>query len=86
MGADPGRLRIGLLTAAPFGLPVDPICAAGARAAAGAFEGLGHTVTEVDLDIPDLFLESFLQVVNSGLADYEGIDWDRVEPHLTRAV
>ena len=34
------------------------------------------------LDVPDEFLPSFLNVVNSGLADYEGIDWDRVEPHI----
>lgn len=44
VGRDPGRLRIGLLDRNPRGLPIDPECAAGARAAAGLLESLGHTV------------------------------------------
>lgn len=82
VGADPGRLRIGLAEEAPFGLPVDPACAAAARRAAAALEELGHDVEQVSLDVPDEFLPAFLNVVNSGLADYEDIDWDRVEPHI----
>jgi amidase len=82
VGADPGQLRIGLAVEAPFGLPVDPECAAAARRAAAALEELGHHVEPVGLDVPDEFLPAFLNVVNSGLADYENIDWDRVEPHI----
>jgi amidase len=82
VGADPGRLRVGLAVEAPFGLPVDPVCVAAAQRAAAALEELGHDVEHVSLDVPDEFLPAFLNVVNSGLADYEGIDWDRVEPHI----
>jgi Asp-tRNA(Asn)/Glu-tRNA(Gln) amidotransferase A subunit family amidase len=45
VGADPGRLRIGVLAEDPSGAaPVDPGCAAAARAAADALSGLGHDV------------------------------------------
>jgi amidase len=46
VGADPGALRIGVMSAnAPAGLvPVDPACAAAADAAAALLESLGHTV------------------------------------------
>jgi amidase len=47
VGADPGRLRIGLLAGAPReGVRVDPECAEAARRAALALEGLGHRVEE----------------------------------------
>jgi amidase len=81
VGADPGRLRIGLLEQAPFGLELDPVCAAAAREAATALEGLGHRVDGVTFDVPPESLVAFLSVVNSGLADYD-VDWDRVEPHI----
>jgi amidase len=81
VGAETGRLRIGLLEQAPFGLPMDPVCVAAAREAASAFERLGHTVAPASLDVSDEFLQAFLNVVNSGLADYDA-DWDRVEPHI----
>jgi len=82
VGADPGQLRVGLAVEAPFGLPVDPACVTAARKTATALEELGHHVEPVGLDVPDEFLPAFLNVVNSGLADYENIDWDRVEPHI----
>lgn len=44
VGADPGRLRIGVLDHDPRGLEIDPACAEGARAAARLLEGLGHHV------------------------------------------
>lgn len=43
---DPGRLRIGLLTALPDGPDVHPDCAGAARAAAVLCERLGHEVVE----------------------------------------
>jgi amidase len=47
MGADPGRLRIGVLTGAPReGLTVHPACSEGVRMAARTLEGLGHIVEE----------------------------------------
>ncbi|MFT3853784.1 MAG: amidase [Ilumatobacteraceae bacterium] len=44
LGADPGRLRIGLLDHHPYGTDVHPACAAGARAVATVLESLGHHV------------------------------------------
>ncbi|HEY8495294.1 MAG TPA: amidase [Myxococcota bacterium] len=47
VGADPGRLRIGLLAGSPReGVAVDPACAEAARIAARALEDLGHHVEE----------------------------------------
>ena len=46
VGADPGRLRIGLLVDAPSGVPVDEQCREAARTAAGTLEGLGHVVED----------------------------------------
>jgi amidase len=82
VGADPGRLRIGLVDGAPFGLPMEPACAQAAREAASALEELGHHVNQVSYDVPNEFVDFFLNVVNSGLADYDGIDWEKAEPHV----
>jgi len=82
VGADPGRLRVGLVETPPFGLPIDDACVEAARAAGRTLESLGHHVFPVSYDVPDEFLPAFLNVVNSGLAEYEGIDWDRAEPHI----
>ncbi len=81
-GADPGRLRIGLVTEAPLGLVVDTACEEAVTVAGRHLEALGHHVERVDLGVPESWLQPFLNVVNSGLADYDGIDWDRVEPHI----
>ena len=82
IGAETGSLRIGMVEQAPFGLPVDDACVAATRAAAGTLEALGHRVEPMTLDVPDEFLAAFMAVSNTGLADYAGIDWDRVEPHI----
>jgi amidase len=44
LGADPGRLRIGVLDHHPFGQPVHPECAAAANDTAALLESLGHVV------------------------------------------
>jgi amidase len=58
LGADPGKLRIGIRTDTPGDLAVtDPACAAAAADAAALLESLGHTVEEsspVALDETDL--------------------------------
>jgi amidase len=61
------------------------VCAEAARAAAAALEGLGHEVVPVDLTLPDEVLPAFLNIVNTGLADYPGVDWARAEPHIQAA-
>jgi amidase len=46
VGADPGRLRIGLMPSSPRGAaPVDPACAAAVEAAGRLLESLGHRVS-----------------------------------------
>jgi amidase len=83
VGADAGRLRVGLVESAPLGLPLDPACARAARDAAQALEGLGHGVEPVEFDtLPEDLLEDFRAMVGAGLADYDDVDWSQVEPHI----
>ncbi len=44
VGADPGRLRVGLMLDLPNGAPVDPECTRAATETAGLLEELGHHV------------------------------------------
>src|SRR3954468_19207753 len=86
-GRDPARLRIGLMDHGPNGLPIDPTCAEAARRTAAALEELGHEI--VPADVPTLsedIVAPFLVVINASLADYEGVDWDKVEPHIKHSV
>ena len=79
----PGQLRIGLMAQAPLGIPTAEACTAGARAAAAALEALGHLVEEVEVPtISEQMIPSFIVLTQGGLAEYEGIDWSAVEPHI----
>lgn len=78
----PGRLRVGVVAQAPLGMPIDEECLAATRQAATMLGDLGHDVLEVPLEVPDEVLLAFLTLVNSALADYEGIDWSATEPHI----
>jgi len=79
----PGQLRIGLMAQAPLGIPTAEACSAGARAAAAALEALGHVVDEVEVPtISEEMVPSFIVLTQGGLADYEGVDWSAVEPHI----
>lgn len=51
VGADPGRLRIGLLDHDPRGSEIDPACADAARSAARMLEGLGHDIESAWPDV-----------------------------------
>ncbi len=83
LGAAPGQLRIGLMAQAPLGIPTDAACVAGARAAAAALERLGHAVEEVDVPtISEAMIPPFIALTQGGLADYDGVDWSAVEPHI----
>ena len=93
MGADPGRLRIGLMTTTPAGMvPVHADCVAAATAAAGLLAELGH---EVEDDHPPA-LDEIEQIIHFGalsgadtvaLLDYWGsrlgrtLTQDDVEPN-----
>jgi amidase len=79
----PGQLRIGLMAQAPLGIPTDDACVAGARATAAKLEGLGHLIEEVEVPtISEAMIPSFIALTQAGLADYDGVDWSKVEPHI----
>jgi amidase len=71
VGADPGKLRIGVMTTPPGGqFAAHDDCIAGARAAAQTLEGLGHHVEEsypAALDDP-AYIAQFLVRWTSGIA------------------
>jgi amidase len=68
---------------APLGVPTDPACTAAAGAAAAELEGLGHHIEEVQVPtISAEMIPSFIALTQGGLADYEGVDWSAVEPHI----
>jgi amidase len=48
VAAEPGRLRVALLTTRPSGRPVEPECAAAARSTAELLAELGHHIEEID--------------------------------------
>ncbi|MGP0102534.1 MAG: amidase [Solirubrobacteraceae bacterium] len=83
-GIEPAHpLRIGLMAQAPLGIPTDESCTAAARAAAAALEELGHSVEEVEVPtISEEMVPPFIVLTQGGLADYEGVDWSAVEPHI----
>jgi amidase len=82
-GASVGPLRIGLMAQAPLGIPTDAACTAGARATAVVLEELGHSVEEVEVPtISEEMVPPFIALTQGGLADYEGVDWSAVEPHI----
>jgi amidase len=82
-GTPPGALRIGLMAQAPLGMPTDPACVAGARAAGAVLEELGHAVEEVEVPtISEEMIPPFILLTLGGLADYDGVDWSKVEPHI----
>ena len=66
VGADPGRLRIGLITAAPSGHDVDPVCVAGAEATAKLCEDLGHHVEPATIDVDIAAVNEAVKVIIGG--------------------
>jgi amidase len=76
-------MRIGLMALAPLGIPTDEACSAGARETASALEELGHAVEEVEVPtISEEMVAPFIALTQGGFADYEGVDWSAVEPHI----
>jgi amidase len=83
----PGSLRIGLMAQAPLGIPTDDACSEGARASAELLEQLGHSVEEVEVPtVSEEMIPPFIVLTVGGLADYEGVDWGAVEPHIAHQV
>jgi len=82
VGADPGRLRIGLMATAPLGIPTDPACVEAARAAAELLAELGHEIVETEVPtVSEELMGAFIAMTAGGIADYDGVDWEKVEPH-----
>jgi amidase len=76
-------VRVGLMAQAPLGIPTDPACVAAAHAAGALMQELGHSVEEVDVPtISEQLVAPFIALTQGGLADYEGVDWTAVEPHI----
>src|SRR5688500_4033120 len=71
VGADPGSLSVGLLTAAPGGMAVvQPECVAAAEATASTLQSLGHHIEVAHpaaLDLPD-WTPHFLSLWSAGVA------------------
>src|SRR3954453_5254237 len=82
-GRDPAQLKIGVMAHGPGGMPIEEPCAEAARRAAVALEAQGHEVVEVDVPtLSEEVVAPFLTVINASLAEYEGVDWTKVEPHI----
>ena len=68
---------------APLGIPTDEACVAAARAAGELLAELGHAVEEVEVPtISEEMVPPFIALTQGGLADYDGVDWSAVEPHI----
>jgi amidase len=80
VGADPGTLRVGLVDAAPLGLPLADACRDAVHAAGKQLEALGHSVQPATLDFDPNALVAFITSINGSFTQ-EGVDWDKVEPH-----
>jgi len=82
----PASLRVGLMAQAPLGIPTDPACVEAARATAALLEELGHAVEEVEVPtISEEMVPPFIVLTQGGLADYDGVDWSAVDPHIAHA-
>jgi len=82
VGADPGRLRIALLTTSALGIEPDLACRQAVGSAGTLLESLGHDVHQLDHDLLDpAIVGPFLHIVNTAYGAFDDIDWTRVEPH-----
>jgi len=67
VGADPGRLRIAVTTAAPTGVPVHDDCVSAVRDAAALCAELGHEVVEVAPSVDgERLVQSFMALWSAG--------------------
>jgi amidase len=86
-GTDPGALRIALLSTSALGLPIDPAPLEALKKTGLWLENLGHKVFTIEDDVFTAdAIPPFLNVVNSGLGDYDRIDWSKTEPHVRSAL
>jgi len=87
VGVDPGRLRVAVNTVSAIGVEVAPEPRAAVERAVSLLESLGHDVVRLDADLFDpAGLGDFLNLMNSGMSGYPGLDPDRIEPHNLAAL
>ena len=88
VGADAGRLRIGLMTGGPGGMPIDPVCSEAARRMGAALEDLGHMVEPAEVaTVSEELVGPFVALVEASLGEQLGdVDFDQVEPHIAAQV
>lgn len=80
----PRRLRIGLMTAAPGGVEVDPDCSAAAELVARLLQARGHEIVAVDPDFikPRLLEIYFKYVIPAALQAMDYEDPAKAEPFI----
>ena len=80
----PGSLRIGLMAQAPLGIPTDEACMAGARRPRPCCWSSSGTPSRRSRcrRSPKRWSRPSSPSPQGGLADYEGVDWSAVEPHI----
>jgi amidase len=88
VGADAGRLRIGLMTGGPGGMPVDPDCSEAARKVGEALEQLGHSVEPAEVaTVSEELIGPFIALVEASLGESLGqVDFEQAEPHIAAQV
>lgn len=84
VGADAGRLRIGLMAAGPNGMPIEPVCGEAARMVGEALEQLGHDVFLAEVaTVSEELIAPFIFLVEGSLGEHMGdVDFTQVEPHI----
>jgi amidase len=88
VGADPGRLRIGLMPGGPFGMPVEPECSEAATKVGAALEAMGHSVEPAEVAVvSEELIGPFITLVEASLGEYlDVVDFDQAEPHTKSQV
>ncbi|HVM66785.1 MAG TPA: amidase, partial [Acidimicrobiales bacterium] len=79
--ADPPRLRVGLVEAAPLGIPVSATCVDAVHAAAKLLESLGHAVVPATIDVAYEELAPFLALIDASYTQPVS-DWSKTSPHI----
>jgi amidase len=84
VGADAGRLKIGVMAAGPNGMPIEPVCAEAARMVGEALERMGHDVVPAEVaTVSEELIGPFVFLVEGSLGEHLGdLDFTAVEPHI----